>query len=173
MDKFLGAVSPTFFQPARRMASGVGPTHLLDRSPAWRRAARLDLPKVDVSLRDTNRSRHGVSGLRFLAGRLGGQQPGQRVFGVRILRSHVPFHATVTDGLVQKQLREKFTLPKVRLECDLRARMPNCISSAQADFWRKCRILRDFAKTAKVKCGRATTSRHTRHFESLCRHSLA
>ena len=36
---------------------------------SFRRAARLDLPKVDVSPRDTNRSRHGVSGLLSLAGR--------------------------------------------------------------------------------------------------------
>ena len=40
------------------------------RTMSLRRAARRDLSKVDVSLRDTNRSRHGVSGLLSLAGRL-------------------------------------------------------------------------------------------------------
>ena len=40
------------------------------RTMSLRRAARGDLSKVDVSLRDTNRSRHGVSGLLSLAGRL-------------------------------------------------------------------------------------------------------
>jgi len=35
-----------------------------------RQSARPDLSKVDVSLRDTNRSRRGVSGLLSLAGRL-------------------------------------------------------------------------------------------------------
>ena len=38
-----------------------------------RRPARLGLLKVDVSLRDTNRSRHGVSGLLSLAVRLTGE----------------------------------------------------------------------------------------------------